>query len=149
MFLEGSRLSMEFLKTCNTNAQAIVSATCIIRDPITNKQKGNFEAIAYQAFSVTRTNTPASTKLRDWSTSEDIRAVEAGLRDELQLVAQDATRPWLWLFTPTTVDKAAQTDVDLPEPDGYRLQRKCYLCLVERTTNIPQANKWDPSRPLT
>jgi mediator of RNA polymerase II transcription subunit 13 len=98
---------------------------CILSDAtlVTNKTQENFEAIAYQAFSVTRTNTPTSAKLRDWSPVEDIRAAEAGLRDGLQLVTQDATRPWLWLFKPTTAVKAGQNDAELPELEGYRFQR--------------------------
>lgn len=54
-----------------------------------------------------------------------MRAVEAELRQALHWVTHDATRPWLWLFTPTTVDEAA--DQGAPEPpqlDGYRLQRE-------------------------
>ncbi|CAN9088216.1 unnamed protein product [Alternaria alternata] len=103
---------MEFLKTCNTNAQAI----------------GDFEAIAYQAFSITRTTTPTSSRTRDWNTSEDIRAVEAQLRKDLQLVAQDASRPWLWLFKPTTVDKLEPNDAEPPELDGYRLHSEQTGC---------------------
>ncbi|KAF1938159.1 hypothetical protein EJ02DRAFT_32338 [Clathrospora elynae] len=106
---------MEFLKTCHTNAQAI----------------GDFEAIAYQAFSVTRTTTtttttPTSTssKLRDWSPSDDTRAAEAELRQHLHLIAHDASRPWLWLFKPTTVEKAGHNNAGLPELDGYSFQRE-------------------------
>ncbi|XP_014555799.1 hypothetical protein COCVIDRAFT_101434 [Bipolaris victoriae FI3] len=110
---------MEFLKTCTTNAQAI----------------GDFEAIAYQAISVTRittnttttsTTSPQSSKQPSpsWSPSEDTRAVEAELRHALHLVAHDAARPWLWVFKPTTVDKLGQASPQLPEVDGYRLQRE-------------------------
>lgn len=108
---------MEFLKTCTTNAQAI----------------GDFEAIAYQAISVTRTanttttstTSPQSSKQPPPSSSpsEDTRAVEAELRHALHLVAHDAARPWLWLFKPTTVDKLGQASPQLPELGGYRLQR--------------------------
>ncbi|CAA9966100.1 Med13-C multi-domain protein [Pyrenophora teres f. maculata] len=104
---------MEFLKTCNTNAQAI----------------GDFEAIAYQAFSIARTSTPTLSRTRDWGSADDIRATEAELRQQLQLVAQDASRPWLWLFKPTTADKAGQNNVHLPEIDGYRLQREHAGCI--------------------
>ncbi|KAJ5042556.1 mediator complex subunit 13 N-terminal-domain-containing protein [Bipolaris maydis] len=109
---------MEFLKTCTTNAQAI----------------GDFEAIAYQAISVTRTanttttstTSPQSSKQPPPSSSpsEDTRAVEAELRHALHLVAHDAARPWLWLFKPTTVDKLGQASPQLPELGGYRLQRE-------------------------
>ncbi|KAF1829520.1 hypothetical protein BDW02DRAFT_602486 [Decorospora gaudefroyi] len=99
---------MEFLKTCNTNAQAI----------------GDFEAIAYQAFSVTPTTTPTGSKTRHGNPSEDIRAAEAELRTRLQLVAPDASRPWLWLFKPTALENVGQNNVELPELDGYHLQRE-------------------------
>ncbi|USP79551.1 Mediator of RNA polymerase II transcription subunit 13 [Curvularia clavata] len=101
---------MEFLKTCTTNAQAI----------------GDFEAIAYQAFSVSPvTSTPPSSKPSQSSSSaEDIRTVEAELRHGLHLVVHDTSRPWLWLFKPTTVDKIGQTALELPQVDGYRLQRE-------------------------
>jgi mediator of RNA polymerase II transcription subunit 13 len=115
---------MEFLKTCTTNAQAIVSARRPSATLIANKTKGSFEAVAYQAFSVTRATTPTSSSLRDWSVLEDTRAAEAGLRKGLHLVTQDASRAWLWLFKPTTVEKAGQHDVEPPELDGYRLQRR-------------------------
>ena len=85
--------------------------------------QGDFEAIAYQAFSIARTTSPTVSRTRDWSSADDIRAAEAELRSQLQLVAQDASRPWLWLFKPTTVDKAGQNNAELPEIDGYRLQR--------------------------
>ncbi|RAR12336.1 mediator subunit med13 [Stemphylium lycopersici] len=100
---------MEFLKTCTTNAQAI----------------GDFEAIAYQAVSIASiTTTPIAAKTRDWAASDDIRAAEAELRCALHLVAQDASRPWLWLFKPTTAEKIGQHPVPLPEIHGYRLHRE-------------------------
>ncbi|CAO2647620.1 Nn.00g085420.m01.CDS01 [Neocucurbitaria sp. VM-36] len=99
---------MEFLKTCNTNAQAI----------------GDFEAVVYQAFSITRNTAQPSLGGHDRTPSEDLRAIEAELRQALSLVVQDASRPWLWLFQPTTVDKAGQGALELPELDGYRLQRE-------------------------
>ncbi|KAJ4378021.1 mediator of RNA polymerase II transcription subunit 13 [Neocucurbitaria cava] len=101
---------MEFLKTCSTNAQAI----------------GDFEAVAYQALSSSRSTTQPSLRLHDGSPSEDIRAIEAELRQGLSLVIQDVSRPWLWLFQPSTVDKAeaGQGAVELPELDGYCLQRE-------------------------
>ncbi|KAF2123929.1 hypothetical protein P153DRAFT_351481 [Dothidotthia symphoricarpi CBS 119687] len=100
---------MEFLKTCTTNAHAI----------------GDFEAVAYQAFSVTRTLRP-----RNGTTPpDDTAAVEAELRQAQHLVAQDATRPWLWLFrsAAATPDKPTQSPPDVPDPpdvQGYHLQRK-------------------------
>lgn len=86
--------------------------------------QGDFEAISYQAFSITRVPSQPSPSLRDWNPSDDIRAVEADLRLRLHLVVPDPSRPWLWLFQPTTVDKAAQSPLDLPDVDGYTLQRK-------------------------
>ena len=110
---------MEFLKTCTTNAQAI----------------GDFEAIAYQAISVSPiTTTPPSSKpSQSSSPAEDIRAVEAELRHGLHLVAHDGSRPWLWLFKPTPVDKISQTTIELPQIDSYRLQRASPLSLVHVT----------------
>jgi mediator of RNA polymerase II transcription subunit 13 len=58
------------------------------------------------------------------SSLDDVRAVEAELRQKHELVAQDASRPWLWLFKPTTAEKAGLNDVELPALDGYRLQRR-------------------------
>lgn len=126
---------MEFLKTCTTNAQAI----------------GDFEAIAYLAFSLSPNTTPSSSKPSQlWSPDDDIRAAEAELRHGLHLVARDASRPWLWLFKPTTVDKIAQTTVELPPLDGYRLQRASSpppLYMSCCPTNTLQANTREPSRP--
>ncbi|KAF3039676.1 mediator of RNA polymerase II transcription subunit 13 [Didymella keratinophila] len=99
---------MEFLKTCNTNAQVI----------------GDFEAVAYQAFSVARDSSQPTSTLRDWSLSEDTRAVEAELRERQLFIARDATKPWLWLFTPTTVAEAGAQPADLPDVEGYSLQRE-------------------------
>ncbi|KAF9697706.1 hypothetical protein EKO04_004396 [Ascochyta lentis] len=97
---------MEFLKTCSTNAQVI----------------GDFEAVAYHAFSVAPTTALASA-----APSEDTRAVEAALRARHLLVARDPSKNWLWLFTPTTLDKAASVaaaPADLPDLPGYQLQRE-------------------------
>ncbi|KAF3042700.1 mediator of RNA polymerase II transcription subunit 13 [Didymella heteroderae] len=103
---------MEFLKTCHTNAQVI----------------GHFEAVAYQAFSIARDSDQPAPTLRDWSPSEDARAVEAELRERQLFVARDATHPWLWLFTPTTLaDAGAGAGAgppDLPHVEGYLLQRE-------------------------
>ncbi|KAF2848675.1 hypothetical protein T440DRAFT_556499 [Plenodomus tracheiphilus IPT5] len=97
---------MEFLKTCSTNAQAI----------------GDFEAIAFQAFSLSRTATQTTSRDRDWTTADDIRAVESKLRQAAHWVTQDATRPWLWLFKPASVEEPDQAASELPAVDGYRLQ---------------------------
>jgi mediator of RNA polymerase II transcription subunit 13 len=86
--------------------------------------QGDFEAVAYQALSITRITTPLPSKTRDTNTYENLRAVEAELRQGRQLVIQDASRPWLWLFRPITVDQVGQDTVELPEIDGYQLQRK-------------------------
>jgi mediator of RNA polymerase II transcription subunit 13 len=85
--------------------------------------QGDFEAVAYQAFSIARDLSSASTF--EHSPSEDTRAVEAALRQRQRFVARDATKPWLWLFTPTTANGAgADADpADLPDFDGYLLQR--------------------------
>ncbi|KAF2472631.1 uncharacterized protein BDR25DRAFT_284183 [Lindgomyces ingoldianus] len=96
---------MEFLKTCITNAQAI----------------GDFEAVAFQAFSVTR-NTDASPSLVDRSPAEDLHAVEAEFRQGQHLVVQDASKSLLWFFRATTADKAGQTPLALPVLPGYDFQ---------------------------
>ncbi|KAF2729535.1 hypothetical protein EJ04DRAFT_502146 [Polyplosphaeria fusca] len=96
---------MEFLKTCSTNAQAI----------------GDFEAVAFRAFSIRRTTTSPSATYADRTPAEDSRAVEAELRTKQQLVVQDASRPWIWLFRATAADKAAHTPVELPVLDGYQV----------------------------
>ncbi|KAF1953801.1 hypothetical protein CC80DRAFT_477313 [Byssothecium circinans] len=98
---------MEFLKSCNTNAQAI----------------GEYETVAYQAFSIARSPGPTS-KSFDWNPSDDIRAAEAELRQAKHLVVQDASRPWLWLFRPASIDQVGQKTVDLPSVDGFRFQRE-------------------------
>jgi mediator of RNA polymerase II transcription subunit 13 len=119
-----------------------------VRPATTNKHQGDFEAVAYLAFSITRTTTPTptSSKLRDWSPSEDIRAAEAELRQSLQLVAQDVSRPWLWLFKPTTVEKTGQNDTELPELEGYRLQRKSPSLSAKPRRSQSQANKEEASK---
>ena len=88
-----------------------------------------------------------------------MRAAEAELRQQqqqhqqFQLVAQDASRPWLWLFKPTTVDKAGEDNAELPEIDGYRLQRASLppyvplVSLISTATNMIQANMQDASSP--
>ncbi|KAF2680900.1 hypothetical protein K458DRAFT_310879 [Lentithecium fluviatile CBS 122367] len=98
---------MEFLKSCQTNAQAI----------------GDFEAVAFQAFSVAR-NTTHVPRTPDWNPSDDIRDAEAELRQEHHLVLLDASRPWLWLFQATSADQANQPPVDPPVLEGFRFQRE-------------------------
>ncbi|KAF2825371.1 hypothetical protein CC86DRAFT_371064 [Ophiobolus disseminans] len=99
---------MEFLKTCSTNAQAI----------------GEYEAIAYQAFSITRDTDQNPPRSRDWGTSDDVHAAEAELRQGRNLVTQDASRPWLWHFEPITVEMVGQDTMELPALEGYRLHRE-------------------------
>lgn len=112
------------------------------------RPQGDFEAIAYQAVSIASITTPISAKTRDWAASDDIRAAEAELRHALHFVVQDAFRPWLWLFKSTTVEKIGQNTDQLPEIDGYRLQRT-FLCVsyIIRLANISQANRRELSRP--
>ncbi|KAF2641089.1 hypothetical protein P280DRAFT_425265 [Massarina eburnea CBS 473.64] len=100
---------MEFLKSCNTNAQAI----------------GEYEAVAYQAFSVAR-NPTATSKPFEWSPADDTRAAEAELRQTQHLVVHDGSRPWLWLFRPASAQQPGQDAVHLPVVDGFRFQREQY-----------------------
>lgn len=79
--------------------------------------------VAYQAFSITRDSNTPPTQPRDWSLAEDTRAVESELRHRRLLVAHDSSRPWLWLFKPTTVEKAGEGAGELPVLDGYLLHR--------------------------
>ncbi|OCK76217.1 hypothetical protein K432DRAFT_336116 [Lepidopterella palustris CBS 459.81] len=95
---------MEFLKTCSTNAQAI----------------GDFEAVAYQAFSVKRNAAaPSGTVVGGAEASEILHTVEAEFRQRRQLVVQDAGRSWLWLFRSTTPDRSGQIPTALPVIEGY------------------------------
>ncbi|KAF2026594.1 hypothetical protein EK21DRAFT_73799 [Setomelanomma holmii] len=90
----------------------------------TDCAQGEHEAIAYQAFSITRDTTHTTPQTYDWPPSDDIRAVEAELRQQRQFVTQDASRPWLWHFEPITIDAVGQDTLKLPVLDGYRLQRE-------------------------
>ena len=83
--------------------------------------QGDYDAVAYQAFSVARS--PAATTLFEWNSSDDIRAAEAELRRAHHLVVQDSWRPWLWLFRPAHAEQAGQKTLQLPEVDGFRFQR--------------------------
>lgn len=134
---------MEFLKTCTTNAQAIVRLPIFytMRRPRVDNHQGDYEAVAYQAFSVIRASSPQPSTLRDWNPSEDIRAVQAELHNDRRLVAQDASRPWLWLFEPTTSDNAGPPAMDLPQPEGYRLQRTNSPNFRERSANTTQVSR--------
>jgi mediator of RNA polymerase II transcription subunit 13 len=117
---------MEFLRTCQTNAQVIVRSNIHRHPSCTHSAQGDFEAVAYQAFSVARSTTQPAETLRDWSLDQDTSAVEAALRDRQLLVVRDATKPWLWLFTPAAaaVNKAGATPADLPDLTGYTFQRE-------------------------
>ena len=106
-----------------------------------NTAQGDYDAIAYQAFSITRDANPPTTRHRDWSPSDDLRAIEAELRHAHQLITQDASRPWLWHFKAITVDRVGQGNIELPSLEGYRFQRKCTASPVPTCTNPAQANK--------
>ncbi|KAF2494486.1 hypothetical protein BU16DRAFT_618564 [Lophium mytilinum] len=95
---------MEFVKTCNTNVQAV----------------GEFEAVAYQAFSIKRTaNSPPSPSDEKTGLAADLGTVECTLRQARHLVLHDTARSWLWLFRPITPEKATQTPAAPPIVDGY------------------------------
>lgn len=115
---------MEFLKTCTTNAQAI----------------GDYEALAYQAFSITRDNDHVSQRPHDWSASDELRAAEAELRRDRQLVTQDASRPWLWHFEPIPLDAVGQDTVKLPSLEGYKLHRTSNHMSTTSHPNTHQVN---------
>ncbi|KAL5118621.1 mediator of RNA polymerase II transcription subunit 13 [Pleosporales sp. CAS-2024a] len=77
---------------------------------------GDFDAVAYHAFSLTPD--PDAPPL------DHVRLVEARLRRARRFVTQDASRPWLWHFTPSTVDMAAADAIELPSIAGYSLKRE-------------------------
>jgi mediator of RNA polymerase II transcription subunit 13 len=90
-----------------------------------NTTQGDFEAIAYQAFSITRdTKQPIPPQNADGNSSDHLRAAEAQLRHGRHLVTQDASRPWLWYFKPTAVDRVGQDTIELPALEGYVLHRR-------------------------
>jgi mediator of RNA polymerase II transcription subunit 13 len=133
---------MEFLKSCNTNAQAIV---CIIEIQTrfvcacVDSSQGDYPQVAYQAFAITRD--PSSTsKTFDWNSSDDLRAVEAQLRREKHLVVQDASRPWLWWFRSALVEHPSQITAELPAVDGYKFHRTFPALDTFRETNLVQVN---------
>ena len=122
---------MDFIKTCNTNAQAIVRVpTRLTPHAILTDLQGDFEAVAYHAFTVARNPSATSSKRNEWSPTEDIRAVEAELRQAHHLVVQDVSRSWLWLFQASTADKVGQKPGDLPMLEGYRFQRMFTFCYM-------------------
>lgn len=95
---------MEFLRACNTNAQAI----------------GDFEAVAYQAFSVKRSPTTSVVNPDERvETPEDLHAVEESFRQGNHLVVQDVGRSWLWFFRSTTPDRSGQIPAASPVLDGF------------------------------
>ncbi|KAF1925922.1 uncharacterized protein M421DRAFT_423210 [Didymella exigua CBS 183.55] len=126
---------MDFPALCTTNAHLIVRGASLGPDlhphpPSLTDPQGDFEAVAYQAFSVARDPAQPAPSLRHGSPSEDTRAVEAELRRRRLFIVRDATRPWLWLFAPTattttTTDADARAGpADLPAVDGYLFQRE-------------------------
>ena len=115
---------MEFLRTCNTNAQAIVRWNT--RYPTKSStdafflQQGDFEAVACQAFSVKRSpTTPAVNSDERVENPEDLHAVEESFRQGNHLVVQDGDRPWLWFFRSTTPDRSGQIPSASPVLDGF------------------------------
>jgi mediator of RNA polymerase II transcription subunit 13 len=98
--------------------------------------QGDYEAITYQAFSIKRNTNPTTTQHRDWSPSDDVRAAEAELRHGQHLVTQDASRPWLWHFKPTSLDMVGQDNIELPPLEGYRLQRRQSISILYSYTDL-------------
>lgn len=132
---------MEFLKTCNTNAQAIVRIHIRAAPVRADTAQGDFEAIIFQAFSATRNPPRTSSRIYDWSPTDDIREAEAELRNEEHLVVQDVSKPsWLWLFRPTTADQAGQKPPDLPVLEGYLFQRQYSPSFSHERTDFPKVN---------
>ncbi|KAF2438252.1 hypothetical protein P171DRAFT_170845 [Karstenula rhodostoma CBS 690.94] len=86
--------------------------------------QGDFEAVAFQAFSVARNPTRSSSSALDWNTSDDIRVAEAELRNANHIVLHDVSRAWLWLFRAATPDQAGQPPLDPPTLDDFRLNRE-------------------------
>ena len=89
-----------------------------------NASQGDFEAVAFQAFSVVRNPAHSSSRTVDWNTVDNIRAAEAELRRERHLVVQDAVRPWLWLFRAVTLDQVGQKPLELPELAEFCFNRE-------------------------
>jgi mediator of RNA polymerase II transcription subunit 13 len=103
--------------------------------------QGDFDAVAYQAFSVTRIATLGTSKPPDWNPADDGRAIEAELRRGRQLVILDVSRPWLWLFKPVSAESVGQDVGEMPAIDGYQLQRKRHSRFYCPYADKIQANK--------
>ena len=139
---------MEFLRTCNTNAQAIVrAALALIPIALANSLQGDFEAVAYQAFSVARNPARSSSRTLEWNASDDIRVAEADLRRGNHIVLQDASRPWLWLFRATTADQVGQPPLELPTVDDFLFNSELCLDLSISAANSSQGNNTASSKP--
>jgi hypothetical protein len=91
--------------------------------------QGDFEAVAFQAFSVAR-DSPHTPRTHDWYPTDDIRDAEAELRRGQHLVLLDASRPWIWLFRATTADPANQQPIDPPALEGFRFHRTFSVTIV-------------------
>lgn len=87
--------------------------------------QGDFEAVAYQAFSVKRNiNTPSTIIDEPGGPSLDLHTVEAEFWQRRHLVVQDVAKSWLWTFRATTPDKAGQTPMATPVLEGFHFQGK-------------------------
>jgi mediator of RNA polymerase II transcription subunit 13 len=84
-------------------------------------RQGDFEAVAFQAFSVARNPTRSSSSTLDCNISDDIRVAEAELRSAHHIVLHDASRSWLWLFRAATADHVGQPPLDPPSLDDFCL----------------------------
>jgi len=98
--------------------------------------QGDFEAIAYQAFSITRDTKQSVTQSAGANSSDHLCTAEAELRHGRHLVTQDASRPWLWYFKPTTVEAGSQDAIELPVVEGYVLQRMYSASLLQRVLTM-------------
>lgn len=104
--------------------------------------QGDFEAIAYQAFSITRDTKQPVTHDAAGISSDPLRIAEAELRHGRHLVTQDASRPWLWYFKPTTVDAGSQDAIELPVVEGYVLHRMYSACHSQRVLIMSRRTSW-------
>jgi mediator of RNA polymerase II transcription subunit 13, fungi type len=114
-------------RTCRPPCVAVFSLTLL---------QGDFEAVAFRAFSVRRTTTATNptTAYGDRPVAEDTRAIEAELRCKQHLVVHDAAKPWVWLFGATLADSASHAPPDLPPLEGYQLHgRSSYARFVTAT----------------
>lgn len=101
-----------------------------------NLAQGDYDAIAYQAFSISRDAASPTPLRRDWTSADDLRAVEAELRHGHHFVIPDASRPWLWHFKPVAVEMVGQDSVELPAVEGYNLHRRVPLSLYAHILTI-------------